>query len=86
MLAIILITNHQPLLDLEWRVQQELGLSVDQQSQQNQDLAHLDLPDPMEDRIYTLKGTPDKQIRDAGYEWYLHEEYIVPEAVRVTGQ
>lgn len=40
----------------------------------------------MEDRIYTLKGTPDKQIRDAGYEWYLHEEYIVPEAVRVTGQ
>lgn len=39
----------------------------------------------MEDRVYDLKGIPSEQIVRAGYEWYLHEEYIIPEAVRVTG-
>lgn len=40
----------------------------------------------MEDRVYDLKGIPSNEITDAGYDWYLHEEYIIPEAVRVTGE
>lgn len=40
----------------------------------------------MEDRVFDLKGIPSKEIAQAGYEWYLHEEYIIPEAVRVTGE
>lgn len=39
----------------------------------------------MEDRVFDLKGIPDKSIAEAGYQWYLDEEYIVPEAIQLSG-
>lgn len=40
-----------------------------------------DLQDHMEDRIIDLKSVPEKLISRGGFEWYLHQEYIVPEAI-----
>ena len=40
----------------------------------------------MEDRVFDLKGIPDKLIKENGYKWYLGEEYIIPEAIRLTGE
>lgn len=39
----------------------------------------------MEDRVVDLEGIPSRRISEAGYDWYLHEEYIIPEAVYLEG-
>ncbi len=35
----------------------------------------------MEDRIIDLKKIPEKHIAKGGFDWYLYQEYLVPEAI-----
>ena len=35
----------------------------------------------MADRILDLKQIPERDISDAGYDWYLHQEYLVADAI-----
>ncbi len=35
----------------------------------------------MADRIFDLKRVPEDAIIDTGFEWYMHQEYLVPEAI-----
>ena len=39
----------------------------------------------MADRIVDLKSIPSTKITQAEFDWYLHEEYLVPEAIELTG-